>query len=199
MSVRYRFRFVRKMRIPYLKQTEIIKKMFKELFPYDIENKKNLFSFGPAVSMNYLSECEYVDVEFNKRIEEKMFFSLFEKNMPEELELWNFKVIPLYFPSIESSINIIEYEIKFEKKLEDKFVIDNNNCIVAKNENAEVDIRKSIYDMGVKDNIMRLFIDYSFNVKPDIIALHLVKNNDITDIVRKNFYWIDSKNKLNIL
>lgn len=68
-------------------------------------------AFGPAISMGYESDAEYIDLKFTgpvslTRVKEKLAACL-----PEGFKLVGVKRIPTFFPSIEAVANVVEYEI----------------------------------------------------------------------------------------
>lgn len=71
-------------------------------------------SFGPAISVGYESRSEYVEIELYRSVELEAVRSKIRDVLPEGYELLSAKKIPLFFPSLDSLVNVADYEIKVE-------------------------------------------------------------------------------------
>ncbi len=74
-------------------------------------------SFGPAISVGYESECELFDVELVGRMDPQQAFDLLAKEAPRGFSILRTTRVPLFFPSLESLLNRVEYEVKVPKEL----------------------------------------------------------------------------------
>ncbi|MBN1622268.1 MAG: TIGR03960 family B12-binding radical SAM protein [Endomicrobiales bacterium] len=68
-------------------------------------------SFGPAISVGYESESEYVDVDLSEKADPGKLESDIRDAMSAGFKLLSIKKIPLYFPSIDSLANVADYRI----------------------------------------------------------------------------------------
>ena len=68
-------------------------------------------SFGPAISVGYESDCEYFDIELTKRLPIKEAEEKFQAALPQGFRLLKTSSVPLFFPSLESLVNRIEYTV----------------------------------------------------------------------------------------
>jgi radical SAM-linked protein len=68
-------------------------------------------AFGPAISVGYESEAEYVDVELNARLEPAKAREDLQKALPAGYGVVSVKSIPRFFPSLEETLNAARYEI----------------------------------------------------------------------------------------
>lgn len=211
---RYRLLFQRDERaknMSHLEQIKFFRNFLTNNLPFLAKDRK--ISFGPAISEGYESLSEYIDVYFNER---KNFQEL--KNYFVSLEEKGFKLldvisIPIFFPSIESSAQVAEYEIFLENFNET--IINNaamNECkkeIIYERKKEDgslklLNIKDFIYKYSFEKekNKISLYIRYisGRTVKPEIvIKLFFNYEGSLTKIIRKAFYWIDSKGNLNRL
>lgn len=66
-------------------------------------------SFGPAVSVGWRSEAEFFDVALTKYLDAAEIQDRLSKVLPEGFEVRSVRRIPLHFPSLEDSANVVEY------------------------------------------------------------------------------------------
>ena len=69
-------------------------------------------SFGPAISVGYESESEYVDLSLSKRVESKEIEARINTSLPDGFRLLEVKKLPLFFPALDSLVNVAVYRIK---------------------------------------------------------------------------------------
>jgi len=69
-------------------------------------------SFGPAISVGYESDCEYVDLYMTEKVSEKDIINEMTKVLPEGFNIEQAKYLPLQFPAINALVNIVEYIIE---------------------------------------------------------------------------------------
>ncbi|MBT3955263.1 MAG: DUF2344 domain-containing protein [Elusimicrobiaceae bacterium] len=167
------------------------------------ENQPRM-SFGNALSAEYESECEYVDIFLIQKVLEKELFSSFKKHNIIVLDV---KKIPFNFPSIESLTSVVEYEVsgKFEtdEKSLNKFL--NKKEIQIKREKEdktiEFDAKEQIISMVLKGNkiLIRLKLVATVNVKVEELFFSWLGENKELKIVKKNIFWQNSNGELRIL
>ncbi|MEF3280384.1 MAG: DUF2344 domain-containing protein [Elusimicrobiota bacterium] len=193
--IRYRFVFSRDKRakdIGFLRQVEQFRNMFRNAFS-DNELQKNKISFGPAIPCGYESLSEYVDIYLSRRIQDEEIKFIINKNICEGYSLLRFKTIPLYFPSVESCVDIAEYEILTD---------DESPLIFAKEDdsiNCSEKCFKVVSVSDVKKNGERIIIYMKKLEKPEAFLTRLDKSINVKGIIRKNLYWLDSKKTLRII
>lgn len=69
-------------------------------------------SFGPAISVGYESDCEYFDIELTKRVEIDVVKECLASQLPSGFLLLKTSRVPLFFPSLESLINRVDYNVR---------------------------------------------------------------------------------------
>jgi len=184
--IRYRFVFAKKtpLKIGEGRISDYLKSIFLELFPV-VDDKKNRFSFGPSLALNFESESEYIDVYMKYRMNEDFIIDLVEKNISDDYSLIRFRTIPLYFPSVESVLDAIGYEFYLDKEFNNEFLLD-----------------KSMFNV---DGVLDFKIGKSSFY---VILKKVIKINDFINFfsnynflrrIRKNLYWIDSKGNIRII
>jgi len=184
--------------LKYLKQ-EFLKKL-----PLASLGKRHKFSFGPALPFGYLSDAEYVDIYLSKRMDvEECKKNSFLKD--GYFEILSIKTIPIFFPSIDSSIDVIEYEILFEDILPYIDTINKemkNDFLIFKEDETEIKLNLKEflfkYEIDKKRGILKLLINYRLGktLRPDNILKSIGLSLDLVKIIRKKIYWLDSKKKL---
>ena len=171
-------------------------------------NKKAVpkISFGPAISMGYESLCEFADVYLTGLTQEKEIKAIFDKMKAQGINFVSAKRIPLLFPSLESSVNAVEYEVRGE--FPDNFSQDKINQALLKSElifekikegksPKKINFRPLIIKMEYSKKegavVLVLKIEPGFNIKPEN-ALSVIAGNSvkITGILKKQLYWINS-------
>ncbi|OGS19219.1 MAG: hypothetical protein A2219_08100, partial [Elusimicrobia bacterium RIFOXYA2_FULL_50_26] len=68
-------------------------------------------SFGPAISVGYESNSEYVEAELSRRIEQKTLEAAIAASLPAGFALVGAKRIPVFFPSLDSLVNVAVYSV----------------------------------------------------------------------------------------
>ena len=71
-------------------------------------------SFGPAISVGYESESEYMEVSLFKNIDLKEIEAKIRMSLPQGYGLREAKKVPIFFPSFDSLVNVAVYNIKFD-------------------------------------------------------------------------------------
>lgn len=69
-------------------------------------------SFGPAISLGYESMAEYFDLELTAVRSTAQVASALGPALKEGFSLREVKRIPVFFPSLDASINVVEYEVR---------------------------------------------------------------------------------------
>lgn len=195
----------------HLEQVRFFRSFLTANIPSLVKDKK--ISFGPAISQGYESMAEYIDIYLTERMKFEDFVKIFAKARESGFEFINATSIPIFFPSIESSIEISEYEIfleVFDERIID-VAIENNKKdeiiyekIGKKGRIKKINIKNFIYDYSFDESekkiILRIRHISGETIKPEIfLKLFFCYDGKIKKIVRKAFYWIDSKGNLNQL
>ena len=68
-------------------------------------------SFGPAISMGYESEAEYFDLELESPEEPREVAQALTSALPAGFRVMGVRRIPRFFPSLDSCINVVRYEV----------------------------------------------------------------------------------------
>ncbi len=77
-------------------------------------------SFGPAISVGYESECELFDLELTERLEPQQAWDRISAQVPEGFAISKASRVPIFFPSLESLLNRVEYNIQVPAELLNK-------------------------------------------------------------------------------
>lgn len=163
-------------------------------------------SFGPAISMGYESLCEFADIYLTELTKENDIKAIFDKMKVPGINFVSAKRIPLLFPSLESSVNAVEYEVRGE--FSEDFSQDKINQALSKSELIFEKIKngKSVKKINFRPLIIKmeycrekslvvlvLKIKPGFNIKPENTVSIIAGNSArITGILKKELYWINS-------
>lgn len=117
---RIRFRMSRKGDVRFLshlEQIEMVRRMIRRAnLPVAFTSgfhPQMRSSFGPAISVGYESECELFDVELARRLEPAQALERMSREVPEGFSILKAVRVPIFFPSLESLLNRVEYLVKF--------------------------------------------------------------------------------------
>ncbi|OGR86049.1 MAG: hypothetical protein A3A86_07540 [Elusimicrobia bacterium RIFCSPLOWO2_01_FULL_60_11] len=117
---RIRFRMSRKGDVRFLshlEQIEMVRRMIRRAgLPVAFTSgfhPQMKASFGPAISVGYESDCELFDVELAKRLEPARALEMMSCEVPEGFSILKAARVPVFFPSLESLVNRVEYLVKF--------------------------------------------------------------------------------------
>lgn len=69
-------------------------------------------SFGPAVSVGYESDAEYVDIEMVSRLDLKKAGEMLAPHLPAGYSFIGVKSIPRFFPSLEETVNAASFDVR---------------------------------------------------------------------------------------
>lgn len=144
-------------------------------------------SFGPAISVGYESEAEYCDVELNGRLDFKTCTESFNKNLPEGYSLMQVRSIPRFFPSLEKTINVAEFEIhsavlEGTEEVWKQFMSKEQFPVIKKKEDKSVviDARPLVRDLKVSGGRMDLVLRFfpGRTLKPERIIQSVLSLTD---------------------
>ncbi len=194
----------------HLEQMKKIREVFSlsELPVFKTNTKRAIpkISFGPAISMGYESLCEFADVYLTGLAKEQEIKTIFDKMKVSGINFVSAKRIPLLFPSLEASVDAVEYEVRgeFPKDFSQNKI---NQALLkselifekikegksAKKINFKPLIIKMEYNKEKSAVVLVLKIKPGFNVKPEN-ALSVIAGSSakITGILKKQLYWINS-------
>ncbi len=134
-------------------------------------------SFGPAISVGYASQSEYVDIELVRRLNTEEIRKMVTAQLPKEISLLEIKRIPTFFPSLESTLNVAEYHIglpnnlkEVDKKIE-QFFSQEKVEIVKQRKKEIIDVRPLVRELKFMDNKIKLFLRFlpKKNIKPELV------------------------------
>ncbi|MDR1952773.1 MAG: TIGR03960 family B12-binding radical SAM protein [Elusimicrobiota bacterium] len=133
-------------------------------------------SYGPPLTVGYESLSEYVDLCLIEKISLDQIRDAISKTLPESFSLLDIKHIPVFFPSIDSLVNLVEYKIydcEFLQKEIDDFLI-RDEIIIKKEKKGkvnEINIKPIIKEIKIenKDLILKLYYAKDKVIKPDLI------------------------------
>jgi radical SAM family uncharacterized protein/radical SAM-linked protein len=153
-------------------------------------------SFGPAVSVGHESECEYVEIALKGRMDPDKLAKDISCQLPRGYEIMEAKRTPVFFPSVDALLNLVEYaiDINVEQAAIDSF-LSRQELVVEKTKKGKIsriDVKPLI--KGIKNDGGRLYIQLRFGpnktVKPEKIIQLLAGFSDeqakLLRITRKN-------------
>lgn len=209
---RYRLRFSKSPEDSFgdgfKKSRNILKEIFLKNLPLASQKGKGKFSFGPALPRNYFSECEYADVWLNIRPKKEEFEKFFS-SLPQGFSLISYKSIPLFFPPVEAVDSIEEYDLYplsdisglktvFEKNLSLshlEITIEKDTKI--RKEDLSFWLYRAVWQSG---GAVKLFIKRikGRSIRPEAVIDRLTDSRvELSRVIKKNIYWIDSSGNLN--
>jgi radical SAM-linked protein len=101
--------------LSHLEQIEMIRRALRRAdFPVVFTSgfhPQMKVSFGPAISVGYESECEFFDVDLAAKIDLEEGKRMLSEQMPGGFSILRVSRIPLFFPSLESLVNRVDYEV----------------------------------------------------------------------------------------
>jgi radical SAM-linked protein len=167
----------------HLQQIEIIRRAFKNsLWPLSASNaKKNRIraSFGPAIAVGYESECEYVDVELNAKLDFNAAKVELEKYLSEGYAVRQIKSIPRFFPSLEQTLNAATYLITSQRlqgsePLWEKFWKETHFMVIKKKSDREIaiDARSCVKSWKLSSDTLEMVVRFGpgRSLKPERIV-----------------------------
>lgn len=99
--------------LSHLKQIEVVRRALDAsgwpLARTNAKRPKLKISFGPAISVGYESDCEFCDAELRSRIDWAAAPAQLAPHLPAGLSLVSARSIPVFFPSLEESVNVADY------------------------------------------------------------------------------------------
>lgn len=118
-AVRYRVRFSRRGQaagLTHLAQIERVRRAvlasgLPAVLNRQRRSAKPRLAFGPAISLGYESLAEYFDMELLEAVPASEVEAALRTAFKDGLEVGSVRRIPLYFPSLDASINVARYEI----------------------------------------------------------------------------------------
>jgi len=212
----YRLRFGRKYPLNFLshlEQIDMIRRIIRRSglpVKYSSGFHPQLkISFGPAISVGYESEAEYIDIEFENILDVISIAKAIEKQLPYGFYLIEVKKLSVIdIASIEQTANLSEYWFKdefIEELLKNKIEIEQTinkflsqeKILIEKNKKNKIEIinvKPLIKDIKIFPQYISLFLrfDHKRNIKPEKIIqtiFNLEKDElNLINIVRKQLY-----------
>jgi radical SAM family uncharacterized protein/radical SAM-linked protein len=190
---RARLRFERKgivRLISHLEQVEIFRRALRRAkLPMTYTegfHPQPRVSFGPAISVGYESMSEYIDVELSSSMTIDEIKNIVNKSLPSGFKLLTVKKIPLFFPSLDALINIVEYDVlhAVSQQIVDKFLSQEKIMIekTKKNGKTIMDIKPLIKDIKLLDSStikIQLRVGPNNNIKPEKVVQAMCGLNDV--------------------
>jgi radical SAM-linked protein len=133
-------------------------------------------AFGPAISVGYESTSEYFELDLIKRVEIPEATQKLKNALPEGFDVLEIKKIPLFFPSLDSLLNIARYRIDASASEERiKAFLSAEEIIVEKvKERQTIKINAKPLIKTLKCDNGMLYMELRFgpgkNVKPEKVA-----------------------------
>lgn len=136
-------------------------------------------SFGPAISVGHLSKSEYVDLELFSRIDSQDIYRMVVPQLPKGMNLLSVKRIPPFFPSLDSVVNLAEYEVSLPEDLlettAEQIVVqtlqEKKIEIYEERKGKTIDVYPLIREIKVINGKIKLFLRFSpqRRVKPELL------------------------------
>jgi radical SAM family uncharacterized protein/radical SAM-linked protein len=179
---RLRFRFARQGAarfISHLDQIEVFRRTVRRSgLPVNFTSgfsPQPKMAFGPAISVGYESQSEFVDVELIERLDLDKASEMAQKALPQGFRLLSVKKVPLFCPALDSSISVADYLIDFILSPETiRDFLSRDKVIVIKkkqNKTLELDARPLIKELRQDPNglYMRLVFGPKKTIKPEAV------------------------------
>ncbi|MFH1723400.1 MAG: TIGR03936 family radical SAM-associated protein [Elusimicrobiota bacterium] len=118
--IRYRARLARRgeaRRLTHLAQIESLRRaLLASGLPIVMDRRRRRprpkLAFGPAISVGYESLAEYFDLLLDAALAPKQVSSALAPALQTGLSMVGVRRIPLFFPSLDASVNVVRYEIR---------------------------------------------------------------------------------------
>ena len=134
-------------------------------------------SFGPAISVGYESESEYMEIALAKRVDPAEIEKKVNSSLPEGYRLTEVKKLPLFFPPFDTLVNVAVYKIKCETTQEKVTeFLSRPEIIIEKkkrNETKKIDAKKLIRKMEYDNGYVHL--ELRFGPKNNVKAEKIVE------------------------
>ncbi len=206
-----RLRFARKGKvrfISYFDQMEIIKRTLRMAdLPLSYTqgfNPQIKISYAPPTSIGYESESEYIDVEVTNLIDIKKVIDIVNKFLPKGFSILNAKILMSELskiPALNSTVNLIEYIIKYEDKFEDekieKFLSEKEIIVekLKKTSTDKINLKELVKVVKIIDShtlLLLLKFGPHKSLKPEVVVSRIFDIHDDKfykfDILKKNLY-----------
>lgn len=188
---RLRLRFSRRGRarfLSHLEQIDVLRRVIRRAaLPAAFTsgfNPQVKASFGPAVSVGYESDSEYMELDLVKRVEPAEAGAKIRNSLPEGFDIVDVKKVPLFFPSLDSLLNIAKYRIEAsctDEKLRE-FLASPEIIIekVKEKITLKIDAKPLIRTLENRDGGLYLELRYGpkKNIKPEKLAQKLLGLSD---------------------
>ncbi|MBI4057112.1 MAG: DUF2344 domain-containing protein [Elusimicrobia bacterium] len=157
-------------------------------------------SFGPAISVGHESLAEYLDLFLVNQVALERVPETLSPVLPQGYKLLAHRKVPLFFPSLESVLNVADYGIKgsfgeASKQILKDFLKQDKICIEKVKPSGvceTVDLKDLIIRMSLGENDeVRLMIRFGPHktVKPErIVALGLGLESGSFKVLRKDLF-----------
>jgi len=192
---------------------EVRRASLKSGLPLCINKKRGFsrpkISFGPAISLGFESEAEYADFYFSKNVSPFQTKRVFDCCENSGLFFIRAKRVPVFFPSIEVSVNAIEFYVfprDYNDSLETcvKKALFSNSLVYRRSEEnkiIETEIRPFLRNLetDASDKKIVFLLEYraGTTVKLENVMDTIFPNPfKWKRVVRKNLYWMDSEHHL---
>jgi radical SAM-linked protein len=199
--------------ISHLEQIELIKLMLRRtelplIYSQGFHPQVKV-SFGPAISVGYESESEYVDLELGCELNTGIIAKQISAQLPAGFNLLELKQINNIRESLEAEIDVAEYHIAGIESIHIEGIADKIKVFLSpeqiiiqkikKDKIIEVDVKPQIIRLEYLNEILVLVIRLKQPVKPEKIVQKLLNLTEpeakILNINRKQFY-VEKKNEL---
>lgn len=167
-------------------------------------------SFGPALAEGCASNCEYADLYLSQFASQEEAAEKMRQFDDGKYVLVSAHRIPVFFPSVESAANAVLYNIRsentaFSQEMLNRFLSLETFVYERARESGKkqfFDVRKLLISAEVKNGgheaEIMLSCSSGANIKPDAAAWSIFGSDiAISDIVRKDLFWKDSKGIFN--
>lgn len=139
-------------------------------------------SFGPAISVGYSSDAEYIDIELVNRVNPEVIRDRISAEIPPGFGLMSSKQIPVFFPSLDAVLNRVSYRInglwpEHTRDRIESFLGKKEYWIekIKKNNRESVNLTPLIHKMLLHNSTLDLLMDFGpkKNIKPTLLIREL--------------------------
>jgi radical SAM-linked protein len=157
-------------------------------------------SYGPPLPVGQESSSEYIDLCLIEKVAMDYIKEALSKTLPLGFTLLDIKRIPVFFASIDSLVNMVEYKISnieiSQKEIDnfmsqDKIII----CRQKKGKTLELDVKTLIKEIKIKDKALFLKMYYGQNkaIKPDLVLRKMHPSDEGRYLIERTNLYIETE------
>lgn len=141
-------------------------------------------SFGPAISVGYSSDVEYIDIELIQKVNLEQIRTHINEELPDGFVLLSTRRIPVFFPSLDSVINQVLYRVTgvwpaSARDYIDEFTRKKEFWVqkIKKNTKESINLSSVVRNISLTNGSLELLMDFGpkKNIKPTLLIKEIFK------------------------